>query len=197
MCCQECYNFIPTLLSNSGYTTSSSCLEVLCTLLSVHTFFDRHYYSPVKEDPGNRVVRLSFAECTLPCPSGYTYSVPGSPCGCVIPMQVELQLGINLETLFPLVSELAEELAVGLFLLPSQVRIVGANSVEGNQEETDVNADFVPLVPAFDNTTADLLSSRFWNRQVLLNDTLFGNYSVISVTYPGMLFGHLKLCHKV
>jgi len=101
-------------------------------------------------------------------------------------MQVELQLGINLETLFPLVSELAEELAVGLFLLPSQVRIVGADSVEGNQEETNVNADFVPLVPAFDNTTADLLSSRFWNHQVLLNDTLFGNYSVISVTYPGL-----------
>ncbi|CAK9192679.1 unnamed protein product [Sphagnum troendelagicum] len=125
-------------------------------------------------------------ECTSLCPAGYTNSVPGSPCGCVIPIQVELQLGINLETLFPLVSEFAKELAVGLFLLPSQVRIVGAKAADQNQEETDVSADFVPLVTKFDNTTADLLSSRFWNHQVMLNDTLFGSYSVISITYPGL-----------
>jgi hypothetical protein len=132
-------------------------------------------------------------ECTLPCGDGYTNSVPGSPCGCVIPIEVELQLGIDLDTLFPLVSELLKELAFGLFLQPSQVRIVGAKAADQNQEETDVYADFVPLDMAFDNTTVDLLSSRFWNHQVMLNDSLFGSYSVISVTWPGMLLGLSKL----
>lgn len=135
-------------------------------------------------------------ECTLPCGDGYTNSVPGSPCGCVIPIQVELQLGIDLDTLFPLVSELLKELAFGLFLQPSQVRIVGAKAADQNQEETDVYADFVPLDMAFDNTTVDLLSSRFWNHQVMLNDSLFGSYSVISVTWPGMLLGLSKLWDK-
>lgn len=90
-----------------------------------------------------------------------------------------------MEKLFPLVSELAKELASGLFLQTSQVRIVGANAVEANQDKTDVSADFVPLDTKFDNTTAHLLASRLWSGQVPLNETLFGTYVVIFVTYPG------------
>lgn len=104
----------------------------------------------------------------------------------MIPITTQLQLGINLETLFPLVSELAMELAYGLFLQPSQVRIVGANAVDQNQDKTDVTAEFVPLHNAFDGTTAELLASRFWTHQVMLNETLFGSYAVLLVRYPGM-----------
>lgn len=101
-------------------------------------------------------------------------------------MTAQLQLGISLETLFPLVAELAKELANGLFLQTSQVRIVGANAEDQDQGKTDVSAQFVPLDTAFDNTTADLLATRIWTHQVTLNETLFGNYSVIFVQYPGI-----------
>lgn len=129
-------------------------------------------------------------DCRQPCPDGYTYTTPGAPCGCVIPIHAQLRLGIKLETLFPLVSELARELANGLFLQIDQVRVVGANAVDGSEDETVVNADFVPLATAFDNTTANLLSSRFWSHEVLLNETLFGNYTVLYVKYPGISSAH-------
>lgn len=90
-----------------------------------------------------------------------------------------------MEQLFPLVSELATELADGLFLQTSQIRIVGANAVEPNQDETDVTVDFVPLDSEFGNTTAQLLASRLWSGQVPLDETIFGNYLVIFVRYPG------------
>lgn len=103
----------------------------------------------------------------------------------MIPIHAQLRLGINLEKLFPLVFELSRELAEGLFLQSSQVRIVGANAVDQSQDKTDVSADFVPLNTAFDNTTVNLLASRFWSGQIPLNTTLFGVYSVIFVKYPG------------
>ena len=130
-------------------------------------------------------------DCT-PCGDGYTSSPVGAPCGCVVPMTAQLQLGISLETLFPLVAELAKELANGLFLQTSQVRIVGANAEDQDQGRTDVSAQFVPLDTAFDNTTADLLATRIWTHQVTLNETLFGNYSVIFVQYPGIYYGTKK-----
>jgi hypothetical protein len=124
-------------------------------------------------------------DCRPTCPDGYTYTPPGAAsCGCVIAMHAQLRLGIKLESLFPLVSELAKELAEGLFLQISQVRIVGANAADQSQDKTDVNADIVPL-DTFDNTTAQLLSSRLWSGQVQLNTTLFGAYSVKYVKYPG------------
>ncbi|XP_024384793.1 receptor-like serine/threonine-protein kinase ALE2 isoform X2 [Physcomitrium patens] len=122
-----------------------------------------------------------------PAADGYTYTPRGSPsCSCVIPMHAQFRLGIKLEQLFPLVSELATELADGLFLQTSQIRIVGANAVEPNQDETDVTVDFVPLDSEFGNTTAQLLASRLWSGQVPLDETIFGNYLVIFVRYPGL-----------
>jgi len=105
-------------------------------------------------------------------------------------MHAQLRLGIKLERLFPLVSELAKELSGGLFLQTSQVRIVGANAVEASQDDTDVSADLVPLDTKFDNTTAHLLASRLWSGQVPLNETLFGTYYVIFVTYPGIIYAN-------
>ena len=122
------------------------------------------------------------------CDDGYTSAPAGAPCGCVIPMTARFQLAISLEQLFPLVAELAKELADNLFLQPSQVRIMGANAVAEFQDKTDVTAQFVPMSTAFDNTTAVLLASQIWDRRVKLNETLFGHYLVISVRYPGNSF---------
>lgn len=119
------------------------------------------------------------------CEDGYTSAPAGAPCGCVIPMTSSLQLAISLEKLFPLVAELAKELAESLYLQPSQVRIMGANAVAQFQYKTDVTAQFVPLATAFDNTTAVLLASEIWERRLKLNESLFGQYLVISVRYPG------------
>lgn len=132
------------------------------------------------------IVCVDFTDCRQACPDGYTYTLPGAPsCSCVIPMRAQFQLGIKLEKLFPLVAELAKELASGLFLQTSQVRILGANSVEPDQDKTIVSAEFVPLDTKFDNTTAHLLATRLWGGEVPLNETLFGIYSVIYITYPG------------
>ncbi|BBN02919.1 protein MpRLK-Pelle_Extensin1 [Marchantia polymorpha subsp. ruderalis] len=124
------------------------------------------------------------ADCK--CKDGYTSTPTGSPCGCVIPIQVGLELSVDLEVFFPLVLELSKELAEGSFLPQSQVRITGANAVSNNQERTDVHADLVPLGVAFDNTTAQLIAQRFWGRQVEINETLFGNYTILYVNYPGL-----------
>ncbi|KAH8961045.1 hypothetical protein BDL97_05G030200 [Sphagnum fallax] len=112
-------------------------------------------------------------------------------------MQATLQLEISLEVLFPLVSELARELANELLLLQSQVRIVGANAVDPDLDQTDVNADFVPLHQVFDNSTAVLLASRLWTQQVMLDKLLFGpSYKVVRVQYPGLpLFPGSKAPH--
>ncbi|XP_024394554.1 receptor-like serine/threonine-protein kinase ALE2 isoform X2 [Physcomitrium patens] len=126
-------------------------------------------------------------DCHQACPDGYTYTPPGAPsCSCVIPMRAQFRLEIKLEKFFPLVAELAKELAIGLFLQTSQVRIVGANAVEPNQDKTNVSADFVPLDTKFDHTTAHLLATRLWSGEVPLNKTLFGTYYVIYIIYPGL-----------
>ena len=141
---------------------------------------------PVKMCEIFLTVYVAFTDCLQACPDGYTYTAPGAPsCGCVIPMLAQFRLGVKLKKLFPLVSELASELADGLFLETSQVRIVGANTVESNLDMTDVSADFVPLASKFDNTTANLLASRLWSGQVPLNKTYFGSCVIIFVTYPG------------
>ena len=54
-----------------------------------------------------------------------------------------------------------------------------------NQESTVVDINLVPLGEKFDNTTAVLTSDRFWHKKVPLNSTLFGNYGVLYISYPG------------
>ncbi|XP_057835383.2 uncharacterized protein LOC131045786 isoform X7 [Cryptomeria japonica] len=124
----------------------------------------------------------SSVSCTAP----YTSTPPGSPCGCVNPMQIELGLGVALYAFFPLVSELASQIAGGTFLKQSQVRIMGANAYSQDEEKTIVDIDLVPLGENFDNTTALLIFERFWQKKVMINETLFGDYWVIFINYPGL-----------
>ncbi|XP_059284238.1 receptor-like serine/threonine-protein kinase ALE2 isoform X13 [Lycium ferocissimum] len=123
---------------------------------------------------------------SLTCAEPFTNGPPKAPCVCVLPMRVGLRLSVALYTFFPLVSELATEIAVGVFMDPSQVRIMGANSASQYPEKTIVLIDLVPLGEKFDNTTAFLTSQRFWHKQVVIKASLFGDYDVLYVQYPGL-----------
>lgn len=86
---------------------------------------------------------------------------------------------------FPVMNVLEIEVASGTYLEQSQVKIMGANADTQNQGKTVVDINLVPLGEKFDNTTAVLINERFWHKKVPLNDSLFGNYAVISISYPG------------
>lgn len=123
---------------------------------------------------------------TLTCVEPLTNTPLASPCGCVLPMQIGILLGVEPYAFFPLVSELAAEIAAGTYLKQSQVRIMGANADNEYQEKTYVNVNLVPLEEKFDTTTALLTYERFWQKKVILNATLFGDYKVTFVHYPGL-----------
>ncbi|XXG61803.1 hypothetical protein AAC387_Pa05g0322 [Persea americana] len=122
----------------------------------------------------------------ITCSDPLTSTPIGSPCGCVYPMQVELDLGVAPFAVFPLVPELEIEIAAGTYLKQSQVRIMGATANSLDQGKTTVNIDLVPLGEKFDSTTARLTYERFWLKKVPINMTLFGDYSVVYVRYPGL-----------
>ncbi|XP_022960694.1 receptor-like serine/threonine-protein kinase ALE2 [Cucurbita moschata] len=124
----------------------------------------------------------SATQCTEP----YTNTPPGSPCGCVWPMQIGLRLSVSLYTFFPLVSELAAEIAAGVFVKQSQVRVIGANAANQQPDKTVVLIDLVPLGEKFDNTTAFLTYQRFWHKKVSVKASYFGKYEVLYVRYPGL-----------
>lgn len=112
----------------------------------------------------------------------------GSPCGCVFPMKVRLLLDIAPYAVFPVMNELESEIAVGTYLEQSQVKIMGATADSQNQGRTMVDINLVPLGEKFDNTTAVLTYRRFWDKKVHLNMTLFGDYEVVYISYPGNNF---------
>ncbi|XP_011009868.1 PREDICTED: receptor-like serine/threonine-protein kinase ALE2 isoform X1 [Populus euphratica] len=120
------------------------------------------------------------------CTEPYTNTPPGSPCRCVLPMQVGLGVSVALYTFFPLVSELAQEIAAGVYMKQSQVRIIGANAPSQQPEKTIVLIDLVPLGERFDNSTAFLTYQRFWKKQVVINPSFFGDYEVLYVRYLGL-----------
>ncbi|TMX01278.1 hypothetical protein EJD97_024785 [Solanum chilense] len=123
---------------------------------------------------------------SLACAEPFTNGPPKAPCVCVLPMRIGLRLSVALYTFFPLVSELATEVSVGVFMDKSQVRIMGANSASQYPEKTIVLIDLVPLGEKFDNTTAFVTSQRFWHKQVVIKSSLFGDYDVLYVQYPGL-----------
>ncbi|XP_071717294.1 uncharacterized protein [Rutidosis leptorrhynchoides] len=123
---------------------------------------------------------------SVTCMEPLTNTPPGTPCKCVLPMQVELGVGIALYTFFPLVSELAFEMASGLFMSSSQVRIMGANEDNQDSEKTMVIINLVPLGEKFDNFTAYVTAQRLWLKQVPIKSSLFGDYEVFYVKYPGL-----------
>ncbi|KAL6516232.1 Receptor-like serine/threonine-protein kinase ale2 [Orobanche gracilis] len=124
--------------------------------------------------------------CGQICTEPLTSSPFGSPCMCVIPMRVRLLLGVPLYAIFPEVTELEIEIAAGTYLKQSQVAIVGANAHSQNQERAVVDINLVPLGEKFDDTTAILTYRRFLRKKVLLNRTLFGDYGVMNISYPGL-----------
>ncbi|XVE51932.1 hypothetical protein DITRI_Ditri02bG0079900 [Diplodiscus trichospermus] len=123
---------------------------------------------------------------SVTCTEPLTYTPPGSPCGCVWPVQVKLRLGAAIYKLFPLVSELAQEIAASISLNNSQVRIMGADAASQELEKSTVLINLVPWEVKFDYTTALLVYKKFWNKQVFKNASLFGPYEVVYVRYPGL-----------
>ncbi|KAL0410504.1 UNVERIFIED_CONTAM: Receptor-like serine/threonine-protein kinase ALE2 [Sesamum latifolium] len=110
----------------------------------------------------------------LTCTEPLTYGHPGFSCICVLPIQVGLRLTMALYTFFPLVSELAAEVAAGTFMKQSQVRVIGANAAGDNPEKTIVLIDLVPLQEKFDDNAPFLTFERFWHKQVVIKPSLFG-----------------------
>ncbi|KAL9347328.1 hypothetical protein Peur_058694 [Populus x canadensis] len=124
--------------------------------------------------------------CDQICTEPLTAVPFGSPCGCVFPMKVRLLLDVAPYAVFPVMRELESEVAAGTYLEESQVKIMGAGADSQNQGKTVVDINLVPLGEKFDNTTAILTYDRFWKKKVPLNITLFGNYEVIYISYPGI-----------
>lgn len=125
------------------------------------------------------------AGCDQICMEPLTATPFGSPCGCVFPMKVRLLLDVAPFAVFPVMSELEGELAAGTYLEQSQVKIMGASADTQNQGRTMVDINLVPLGEKFDNTTAILIYQRFRHNKVPLNETIFGSYEVIYISYPG------------
>ncbi|XP_012085195.1 receptor-like serine/threonine-protein kinase ALE2 isoform X2 [Jatropha curcas] len=141
----------------------------------------------------NHVKPLVFApspsedqSCDQVCTEPLTATPYGSPCGCVFPMKIRLLLDVAPYSIFPVLGQLEIEVAAGTYLEQSQVKIMGASADSQNQGKTVVDINLVPLGEKFDNTTAILTYDRFWHKKVPINKTLFGDYEVMSITYPGL-----------
>ncbi|KAL4558613.1 hypothetical protein LXL04_036814 [Taraxacum kok-saghyz] len=124
--------------------------------------------------------------CDQTCSEPLTSTPLGSPCGCVFPMKVKLLLQVSVYAVFPVVNELEIEIATGTYLTQSQVVITGASADSQNQEKTAVDINLVPLGEKFDNTTALLTYDKIWRKKLSLNRTLFGDYEVVYIIYPGL-----------
>lgn len=120
----------------------------------------------------------------MTCTEPLTYTPPGSPCGCVQPIQVKLRLGVAIYTFFPLVSELAEEIAASVSLNHSQVRVMGADADSQQLDKTAVLINLVPKVK-FKEETAFGIYRKFWRGQVSIKAPLFGDYEVLNIQFPG------------
>lgn len=90
----------------------------------------------------------------------------------MLPIKVELRFDIALYTFFTLVPELAQDIASGVLMNQSQVRVMGANAAPDDPEKTIVFIDLVPLGPKFDNATAHLVFEKFWQKKVIINSIL-------------------------
>ncbi|XP_076889174.1 receptor-like serine/threonine-protein kinase ALE2 [Bidens hawaiensis] len=123
---------------------------------------------------------------SMTCTEPLTSTPPGTPCKCVLPMQVELRLNVSLFIFFPLVSELAFEMASGLFMEPSQVRIMGANEYDPDPEQTLAMINLVPLGEKFDHYAASIIAQKLYSKQVPINYTIFVDYKALAVKYPGL-----------
>lgn len=85
-----------------------------------------------------------------------------------------------------MVSELAEEISDAIPLNRSQVRIMGADAADLQQEKTTVLINLVPLAEPFKAATAFSIYKKFWNKELSINSSTFGVYEVLYVHYPGI-----------
>ncbi|XP_051143194.1 receptor-like serine/threonine-protein kinase ALE2 isoform X2 [Andrographis paniculata] len=145
----------------------------------------RHHSHGIRSHPVSPVPSAT-PGCDQTCLEPLTSAPFGSPCACVFPMRVRLLLGVSVYAIFPEVTELEIEVASGTYLKQSQVTIIGASADNQNQEKTVVDINLVPLEEKFDNTTATLTYQRFLHKKVPLNRTLFGDYDVLYIAYPGL-----------
>ncbi|XP_020113324.1 receptor-like serine/threonine-protein kinase ALE2 isoform X4 [Ananas comosus] len=120
------------------------------------------------------------------CSDPLTSSPLGSPCGCVLPIKVIIDLGIAPYLLFMRIAELEVEVADGTFLKQSQVKIMAAVPSIQDQQKTRITIYLVPLGQKFDNTTALLIYERVCHQKMPLNMSIFGDYEVLYVHYPGL-----------
>ncbi|KAK0589102.1 hypothetical protein LWI29_009649 [Acer saccharum] len=124
--------------------------------------------------------------CDQICVEPLTGAPFGSHCGCVFPMKVGHLLDVAPYGVFPAMHEVEIEVAAETYLQQSQVKIMVTSADSQNQGKTVVDNNLVPLGEKFDNTTAVLTYDRLWHMKVPLNMTLFGNYEVIYINYPGI-----------
>lgn len=120
----------------------------------------------------------------ISCSDPLTRTPIGSPCGCVFPLKVVIDLGIAPILLFPQMAELEIEVAAGTHLKQCQVRIMGADASIHGQDKTTVTIYLVPLGEKFDKMTSLLIYRWFWEKKVLINASIFGDYEAVSVHYP-------------
>ncbi|KAJ1281610.1 hypothetical protein BS78_04G318700 [Paspalum vaginatum] len=120
------------------------------------------------------------------CTEPMTATPIGSPCGCVEPINVIIDLGVAPYLLFMHIAELEVEVAAGTFLKQSQVKIMAAVASIQDDRKTRVTIYLVPLRDIFDTYTASLISDRFMDKKVQINSSIFGDYKVINISYHGL-----------
>nr|KYP56034.1 Serine/threonine-protein kinase PBS1 [Cajanus cajan] len=147
-----------------------------------HHHHHHHSMEPYVVAPSPSKGQACYQTCTDPL----TATPFGTPCGCVFPMKVRLVLDVAPLAVFPVINELEIEVASGTYLKQSQVRIVGVSADGQNQGRTKVDINLVPLGEKFDNTTAVLLYQKFWHKEVPINRSLFGDYAILYIAYPGI-----------
>ncbi|KAL2323383.1 hypothetical protein Fmac_027762 [Flemingia macrophylla] len=149
----------------------------------LHRYHHRHHsVKPYPVAPSPSEDQACYQTCTDP----FTSTPFGSPCGCVFPMKIRLVLDVAPLAVFPEIDELEIEVASETYLKHSQVRIMGVNADGQNQGRTVVDINLVPLGEKFDNTTAVLLYQKFWHKEVSINRSLFGDYAILYIFYPGI-----------
>ncbi|KAL6627267.1 hypothetical protein ACP70R_030993 [Stipagrostis hirtigluma subsp. patula] len=122
----------------------------------------------------------------LACPEPLTDPPAGAPCACVLPIKVGIRLSVDLYSFFPLVSDFAEEVSSGVNMAVSQVRVMGANVAGDQPDKTVVLVNLVPMQVKFDNATAFSAFENLWSKKVSLKQSVFGDYEILYVVYPGL-----------
>lgn len=122
----------------------------------------------------------------LTCPEPLTDPPAGAPCACVLPIKVGIRLSVDLYSFFPLVSDFAEEVGSGVNMARRQVRVMGANVAGDQPDKTVVLVHLVPMHVNFDNATAFSTFQRLWSKRISLKPSVFGDYEILYVVYPGL-----------